>query len=61
MSVCKIVMLNINFVCRVVHALEIKATRNPGPRDVRNLVQFGKSLNRPTRLDLFYIGNKYGT
>lgn len=45
----------------VVHALEIKATRNPGPRDVRNLVQFGKSLHRPTRLHLFYLGNKYDT
>jgi hypothetical protein len=43
----------------VVHAIEIKATRTPGPRDVRNLKQFGASLDRPVRRYLFYLGEEY--
>ena len=42
-----------------VHAIEIKATRNPSMKDVRNLVEFGKSLERPAKLFLFYLGETY--
>jgi predicted AAA+ superfamily ATPase len=44
-----------------IYAIEIKATRNPGPKDLRNLKQFGDRLNRPVRRYLFYLGEDYGT
>ncbi|MFZ1985786.1 MAG: ATP-binding protein [Desulfatitalea sp.] len=43
-----------------VYAVEIKATRNPGPKDFRNLKQFGVSLDRPVKRFLFYLGEEYG-
>jgi len=42
-----------------VHAIEIKATRKPSTKDIRNLVEFGKGLGRPYRLYLFYLGETY--
>ncbi|MBI5551722.1 MAG: ATP-binding protein [Desulfobacterales bacterium] len=43
-----------------VHAVEIKATRNPGPKEVRNLKQFGAGMDRPVRRYLFHLGEAYG-
>ncbi len=43
-----------------LHAIEIKHTRNPAPRDVSNLVQFSKQLDKPVNLFLFYTGEEYG-
>lgn len=42
-----------------VHAIEIKATRKPSAKDVRNLVEFGKGLGQPVRSYLFYLGETY--
>ncbi len=42
-------------------AIEIKSTRNPGPKDLRNLKQFGDRLNRPVKHYLFYLGEDYAT
>ncbi|MDY6951363.1 MAG: ATP-binding protein [Thermodesulfobacteriota bacterium] len=44
-----------------VHAIEIKSTRRPAPRDFHNLVKFSDCLNRPVRRYLFYQGEEYGT
>lgn len=37
-------------------AVEVKATRNPGPRDIANLREFGRALGRPVRMILFHLG-----
>lgn len=42
-----------------VFAVEVKATRKPGARDIRNLCEFGQSLKRQVRLFLFYLGDEY--
>ena len=42
-----------------VYAIEIKSVRHPSGREVRNLVEFGKSLKKPVRLFLFYPGGEY--
>ena len=42
-----------------VYAVEVKGTRSLSPRDIRNLIDFGKSMNRPVRLYLFYLGEEY--
>jgi len=42
-----------------IYAIEIKATHNPSPRDVKNLVEFGEGLARPVKLYLFYLGGDY--
>ncbi len=44
-----------------VYAIEIKATRRPGPRDFTNLKQFKDRLKRPVKRILFYPGEQYGT
>ena len=44
-----------------VYAIEIKSTKRPGPRDLRNLRQFGNRLNRPVKRFLFYPGEEYRT
>lgn len=44
-----------------IYAIEIKATKRPGPRDLRNLRQFGDHLNRPVKRLLFYLGDEYST
>lgn len=45
----------------VVHAVEVKASSNPGARDFQNLKRFAQSLNRPVRCYLFYTGDAYDT
>ena len=42
-----------------VYAIEIKATRNPGPKDLRNLRQFGTRQTLPVKRFLFYLGEVY--
>jgi len=42
-----------------VYAIEIKATKCPGPKDFRNLRQFGTRLNRQVKRFLFYLGDEY--
>jgi predicted AAA+ superfamily ATPase len=42
-----------------VYAIEIKSTKRPGPRDLRNLRQFGDRLKRPVKRFLFYLGEEY--
>ncbi len=44
-----------------IYAIEIKSTKRPGPKDLRNLRQFGNRLNRPVRRFLFYLGEEYRT
>ena len=44
-----------------VHAVEIKATKAPRARDLRNLREFGRNLGRPVRLFMFYLGQEYQT
>jgi predicted AAA+ superfamily ATPase len=42
-----------------IYAVEIKATKHPGPKDFRNLRQYSDRLNRPVRRYLFYLGESY--
>jgi len=42
-----------------LHACEIKATEQPGPKDFRNLRNFKDRLNRPIKRFLFYLGDRY--
>jgi len=42
-----------------VYAIEIKASKFPGPKDFRNLRQFGTRLNRQVKRFLFYLGDEY--
>jgi len=42
-----------------VHAVEIKATKRPGPRDFQNLKQFQDRQKRPIKRILFYLGDEY--
>ena len=42
-----------------VYAVEIKATKRPGPRDFQNLKQFKGRQMRPTKRILFYLGEEY--
>jgi hypothetical protein len=44
-----------------VYAIEIKSTKRPGPKDLRNLRQFGDRLNRPIKRFFFYLGEEYKT
>jgi predicted AAA+ superfamily ATPase len=44
-----------------VYAIEIKSTRKPAPRDLRNLRQFSDRLKRPVRRYLVYPGEEYRT
>jgi predicted AAA+ superfamily ATPase len=44
-----------------VNAIEIKSTRRPGPRELRNLAQFSPRRNRPVKRFLFYLGEEYQT
>lgn len=45
----------------MLHAVEVKASRNPGPRDFHNLKRFVQKSNRPTKAYLFYKGETYET
>ena len=42
-----------------VHAVEIKATKRPGPKAFQNLKQFDDRLGRPVRRFLIYLGEEY--
>jgi predicted AAA+ superfamily ATPase len=44
---------------KTVYAIEIKATRRPGPKDLRNLRQFRTRHNQPVKRFLFYLGEDY--
>ena len=48
-------------VDNTVYAVEIKATKRPGPRDFQNLKQFEDCLKRPIKRILFYPGEEYCT
>ncbi len=48
-------------VDNTVYAVEIKATKRPGPRDLQNLKQFEDRLKRPIKRILFYPGEEYST
>jgi predicted AAA+ superfamily ATPase len=48
-------------VDNTVYAVEIKATKRPGPRDFQNLKQFEDRLKRPIKRILFYPGEEYST
>ena len=42
-----------------IYAVEIKATRRPGPRDLQNLRNFEDRQTRPIKKFLFYLGEEY--
>jgi predicted AAA+ superfamily ATPase len=44
-----------------VHAIEVKATRHPGPRDLQHLKRFIRNTDRPVKAFLFYKGDEYDT
>ena len=44
-----------------LYAIEIKNTRRPSNRDVRNLKEFSKSMKRNVQMYLFYPGDEYFT
>ena len=44
-----------------VHAVEVKATHNPGPRDLQHLKRFARNTERPVKSFLFYTGDSYET
>lgn len=46
-------------VDHTLYAIEIKSTRNPGPRDFNNLRQFKRQSERPVNCFLFYTGDTY--
>lgn len=48
-------------VTNELYAVEIKNTSHPSQKDIRNLKEFGKSMNRPVKLFLFYNGLEYCT
>lgn len=44
-----------------LYAIEIKATKNPSFRDVRNLTEFSAQVKKPVKPFLFYTGEEYRT
>lgn len=44
-----------------LYAVEIKATRQPSSRDIRNLTEFSRQMNRQIKMYLFYPGEEYDT
>ena len=42
-----------------LHAIEIKATSTPTPKDIRNLKEFAAHHDKPCKLILFYMGTTY--
>ena len=42
-----------------IHAIEIKSTRRPQQRDIRNLRHFKEQSTRPVKSFLFYRGDEY--
>jgi len=45
----------------LLYAVEIKATRNPGGRDIQHLKRFVQGVGRPAAGILFYLGETYET
>jgi predicted AAA+ superfamily ATPase len=43
----------------IVYAIEIKNTRRPSGRDVSNLLEFSKGLQKTVKMYLFYPGDEY--
>jgi len=43
----------------LIHAIEIKSTRTPHHRDIRNLRHFKEQSKRPVKSALFYLGDEY--
>ncbi len=43
----------------VIYAIEIKNTRRPSNRDVRNLMEFSKGMKKRVKMYLFYPGDEY--
>jgi predicted AAA+ superfamily ATPase len=51
--------IDVVFECgQVVHAIEIKATANPGPKDLRGLREFRNRMPRDVECSLFYTGTR---
>ena len=44
-----------------LYAVGIKATRQPSSRDIRNLTEFSRQMNRQIKMYLFYPGEEYDT
>lgn len=44
-----------------VHAVEVKATRRPGARDLAHLKRFAAGADRPVKTFLFHLGEDYAT
>lgn len=44
-----------------LHAIEVKASRNPGPRDLQHLRRFQRNTERPVKAVLLYAGDRYET
>ena len=42
-----------------IYAIEIKNTRRPSSRDVRNLMEFSKGMKKRVKMYLFYPGDEY--
>lgn len=42
-----------------IYAIEIKTTRQPSRRDVTNLLEFSKYMNKKIKMFLFYPGEEY--
>ena len=46
-------------VGETIYAVEIKATKRPGPKDLQSLKEFQDRLKRPVKRILFYLGEEY--
>ena len=42
-----------------IYAIEIKNSRQPSTRDIRNLLEFSDSMKKNVRMYLFYKGDEY--
>ena len=42
-----------------IYAIEIKNTRRPASRDVRNLTEFSKGMKKKVKMYLFYTGDEF--
>jgi uncharacterized protein len=42
-----------------IKAIEVKATKSPSQKDIRNLKDFAKATSKETKLYLFYLGTQY--
>ncbi|NQU64190.1 MAG: DUF4143 domain-containing protein, partial [SAR324 cluster bacterium] len=44
-----------------LYIVEVKATKTPVAKNIRNLKEFATHSNRPTKRILFYMGDEYYT